>query len=195
MDKRTSEKMRFFDLLQKSEKSKKAREELVKEHLISFVEALVWSLEDNHNYTLNYCKICVGMVAKQGIKTWWDLMSRTTVQIEAMPRVSKKVKHILIDMKDHEIWNANIYATYATFNNYIGGPGHYKRLMKYFNDNMFLYEQIRKISWEALEGIEGIGPRTIEALKLWTEEHHSTWMNNYMNNLDRYYRYFLELNI
>ena len=77
---------------------------------ISFVKAFSESLEINYKYSNKYIQMQVGILAKNGIKTWYDLLMLSEQKLKSVKGLSMNSASTLTRMHEHEIRAALRYA-------------------------------------------------------------------------------------
>ena len=173
-------------------------------YIESFVKCLMENLTGSCGYSKNYAQIQVGMLAKLGVKTWWDLISHSTEWYENLRGLSAKTKDLVIRMKDHAVWYAEASATATTFMEYKYGLAHWRRIRRYFFEKvkevfpdtdekrvMFTWGQLSQVSYDDLLKTKGIGNRTIRFLKD-IQDNKDEWVRKYEENSSYHYKVLKE---
>ena len=169
-----------------------------------FVNCLIENLTGSCGYSKNYAQIQVGMLAKLGIKTWWDLVSHSTEWYENLRGLSSKTKDLVIRMKDKTVWHAEASATVMTFMEYKYGLAHWRRIRRYFFERLktvfpdanekhviFTWGQLSQVSYDDLLKTKGIGNSTIRFLKE-IEDNKDEWVRKYEANSAYHYKVLKE---
>lgn len=165
----------------------------------SFVECLFDNLIASCGYTKTYTQIQVGVLVKNGVKTYWDLISHTSEWYENLKGLSKKTKEFVVFLKDHVVWHMEAEATLLTFIHYKYGLAHWRRIRKYFVEKvkktfpnadpervMFSWGQLSQVSHEDLLKTKGIGNATIRFLKD-IQENKDEFTLRYEKNVEGYF--------
>ena len=132
----------------------------------SFVEAFLYNMQHNENYhySLNYIRIQMGTLAKNGITRWKDLMNKKHgKEFEDLSKVNKNTIALLKVMRMHQIfcWGRDAMQR-AMLDHDVG--------LRIFNilwrNNIRTYYDLMDISDEDLLKLKGIGPKLLEKIKL-----------------------------
>ena len=169
-----------------------------------FVKCLIENLTGSCGYSKNYAQIQLGILAKNGVKTWWDLISHSTEWYENLRGLSAKTKDLVIRMKDKTVWHAEASATATTFMEYKYGLAHWRRMRRYFFEKvkgvftdadekrvMFTWGQLSQVSYDDLLKTKGIGNSTIRFMKD-IEKNKDEWVRKYEENSVYHYKVLKE---
>ena len=153
--------------------------------IYSFVEYFTYNLESRYSYKPEYIQICVGMVAKCGIKTWGDLYKVSPIHLFNLNRISNNVKKLLYDMREKQVWHSLCFATYGAFVDMHLLRYHTLLRKHLFGGHMFSWDQVLRLSNEDILQTKYLGPKTVITIgKLkQNKEFHDAMQKNYSHHV------------